>query len=202
MNVAALSPEEVVSRVRSLNGEGNRVLAKLLVHMGEMDARKLYEKHAYSSMFAFCRGLGMSEGSASRRIDSARAIRKFPCLLPRIESGELHLTALSIVSSILTPDNVDSVIAAVAGKTRREVEAFKVRYVPKPRVKDLIRKLPAPATTAQPEATNETLTTPPPVAVMQQTDLAVEPSQPEPPAAAPARIGPPMRPVVPLQEDA
>ena len=146
MNVTALSADEIVSNVRALNAEGNRVLAKLLVYLGEMDKRELYKDFACSSTFAYCRKLGMSEGSTSRRIDSARAVRKFPSLLPLIERGELHLTALSLVCSILTPENVDSVIASVAGKTKRQVEEIVVRYAPKPDVADLIRKLPsAPA---------------------------------------------------------
>lgn len=145
MNVADLSAEELVMRVRSLNAEGNRLLARLLVHLGEVDRRALYKQHACSSMFAFCRKLGMSEGSASRRIDSARAIRKFPQLVPLIERGELHLTALSIVFSILTAENIDTVIAAVAGKTRLEVEEIKVRYAPRATVKDSIRKMPEPS---------------------------------------------------------
>ena len=148
-SLAALSPEELVTRVRSLNAEGNRLLANLLIHLGEVDKRRLYREHACSSMFAFCRRLGMSEGSAARRIDAARAIRKFPSLLRRIESGQLHLTALSIVCSILTPENVESVVASVIGKSRLEVEELKVRYAPKADVKDLIRKMPE-SKTAEP----------------------------------------------------
>lgn len=147
-SLAALSPQELVTRVRSLNAEGNRLLANLLIHLGEVDKRRLYREHACSSMFAFCRRLGMSEGSAARRIDAARAIRKFPSLLPHIESGQLHLTALSIVCGILTPENVESVVASVIGKSRLEVEELKVRYAPKADVKDLIRKMPESKTSA------------------------------------------------------
>lgn len=149
-DVSSLSEHELVARVRSLNADGNRLVAKLLVHLGEMDARKLYKRHACSSMFAFCRRLGMSEGSTARRLDSARSIRRFPKLLPLVERGELHLTALSIVSGILTPANVDSVIASVRGKSRREVEEVRVRYAPRPDVKDSIRRQPQPAITPVP----------------------------------------------------
>ena len=159
-DVSSLSEHELVARVRSLNADGNRLVAKLLVHLGEMDARKLYKRHACSSMFAFCRRLGMSEGSTARRLDSARAIRRFPKLLPLVERGELHLTALSIVSGILTPDNVDSVIPSVRGKSRREVEEVRVRYAPRPDVKDMIRKQPQPALNPAVEAAAEPATVP------------------------------------------
>jgi len=182
--VSALSEQELVARVRSLNADGNRLLAVLLVHLGEMDARKLYKRHACSSMFAFCRRLGMSEGSTARRLDSARSIRRFPKLLPLVERGELHLTALSIVSGILTPANVDSVIAAVRGKSRREVEEIRVRYAPRPDVKDMIRKQPQPAfapaptlSHSEPAPTSITLTsaasTPPVTVPQSMPDMAL-----------------------------
>ena len=221
-NVSTLSAQDLVARVRSLNAEGNHVVANLLVHLGEMEARELYTKHACSSMFAFCRRLGMSEGSTGRRLASARAVRKFPKLLPLIERGELHLTALAIVSGILTPENVDSVIAAIVGRTQREVEEVRVRYAPRARVKDLIRKMPESAPPAPTEVRS-----PPPVAVMPVAESAavaaaevgptpVVPTAlglfsqdrapllpPAPPIAAPpVRIAKPAPPIVPLQEDA
>lgn len=185
-NVTSLSAEELVTRVRSLDAQGNRLLAELLVHLGEVDRRALYKEHACSSMFAFCRKLGMSEGSAARRIDAARAIRKFPGLLPRIAKGKLHLTALSIVCSILTPENVESVIAAVVGKSRIEVEELKVRYAPKPEVRDSIRKMPEPARRPEPRAIEAVA--PPQVAVNAASnvtlDLGAQTSLLAPPPAA------------------
>lgn len=171
-HVTSLSAEELVTRVRSLDAQGNRLLAELLVHLGEVDRRALYKAHACSSMFAFCRKLGMSEGSAARRIDAARAIRKFPGLLPRIAKGELHLTALSIVCSILTADNVESVIAGVVGKSRIEVEELKVRYAPKPDVRDSIRRMPEPV--RRPGSRPSEAAVPPPVAVNASSDSALD----------------------------
>ena len=51
MNVSAvsgLSAQDLVARVRSLNADGNRVLASLLLHLGEMEVRELYTKNACS----------------------------------------------------------------------------------------------------------------------------------------------------------
>lgn len=178
--VGNLSPRDLVARVRALNAEGNRVVAELLVHLGEMEERELYTKHACSSMFAFCRRLGMSEGSTGRRLSSARAVRKFPRLLPLIERGELHLTALAIVSGILTADNVDEVIAAVVGKTQREVEEVRVRYAPKARVNDLIRKMPSVGVAPMPVPTHASPESPPLMAVTTTPLAAVAVAAPEP----------------------
>src|SRR4051812_47626473 len=93
--LGALSDDALVASLRAICMEGNRVLARLLVHLGEIEERGLHLKAACSSMFDYCvRRLGMSEGEAFRRIAAARLTRRFPSLLPRIERGEIHLSAL------------------------------------------------------------------------------------------------------------
>ena len=53
--------------------------AELLAHIAEFDARKLYLPAAYGSMLTYCVGeLGLSEDSAKKRIQVARASREFP----------------------------------------------------------------------------------------------------------------------------
>jgi hypothetical protein len=88
----------------------------------------------------------MSEGAAFRRINAARLVRRFPCLLPRIESGEVCLSTLVLVRDHLTGQNVETLIEEVAGKTQREVEALLARRAPKPEVRDMIAPIPGPTT--------------------------------------------------------
>jgi 5-methylcytosine-specific restriction endonuclease McrA len=97
-------------------------------------------------MFDFCqRRLGMSEGAAFRRITAARLVKRFPSLLGRIERGELHLSALVLLRPHLTEKNVDELVAAVVGKTQRQIEELLVRLAPKPDVPSLIIELDAPS---------------------------------------------------------
>ncbi len=72
--------------------------ADLLVHLGEIDERKLYLDWAFSSMFAFCVGeLGFSEDAAYNRINLARAARRMPLILEALRSGQVHLAGLRLL---------------------------------------------------------------------------------------------------------
>lgn len=92
----------------------------------------------------------MSEGAAFRRINAARLVKRFPSLLARIEKGELHLSTLVLLRPHLTERNVDELAAAVAGKTRRQVEEILARLAPKPDVPSAIVELGAASNDAGP----------------------------------------------------
>src|SRR5688572_23458296 len=132
MNLACLSDEEVVSNLSSICAAGRRLTARLLVHLGEVEARRLDLKAACSSMFDFCtRRLGMSEGEAHRRLTAARLVRKFPSLLGSLERGEIHLSALSLLSKHMTAQNFASLVEAARGKTKLEVQEIVARLAPR-----------------------------------------------------------------------
>ena len=77
MIVESLGPSELRSATRELVRSSHVVEAELLVHLGEIDERKLYLDWSFSSMFAFCVGeLGFSEDVACNRINVARAARR------------------------------------------------------------------------------------------------------------------------------
>ena len=60
--VESLSSSDLRSATRELVRRSHCVEAELLVHLGEIDERKLYLDWSFSSMFAFCVGeLGFSE---------------------------------------------------------------------------------------------------------------------------------------------
>ncbi len=73
------------------------VEAELLVHLGEIDERKLYLDCAFPSMFTFCVGeLGFSEGAAYNRIMVARAARRMPVIAEALRTGQVHLAGLRL----------------------------------------------------------------------------------------------------------
>src|SRR5229473_1438543 len=91
-DVATLSSSDLLAITRALAQTACSVEAELLVHLGEIDDRKLYLDCAFSSMFAFCTSeLGFSEYAAYNRIMVARAARRLPALLDAIRSGQVHL---------------------------------------------------------------------------------------------------------------
>jgi hypothetical protein len=112
-------------------------------HLVEVEDRRLHLKAACSSLFEFClRRLHMSEGAAFRRINAARLVRRFPSLLGHIESGAVHLSTLVLLRDHFAESNVDEVVAATSGKTKREVEELLARRAPRRDVPSKIRKLP------------------------------------------------------------
>ncbi|HEY8142900.1 MAG TPA: hypothetical protein VIG06_09515, partial [Kofleriaceae bacterium] len=66
----------MVERLEELLREERRLTAAVLVHLGEVETRRLYLPAACSSMHVYCvRVLGMSEDQAFKRIRAARAVR-------------------------------------------------------------------------------------------------------------------------------
>jgi len=99
------------------------ITAMLLAHIAEVDHRRLYRPAGYPSMFAYCVGeLRFSEDAAYKRIQAARACRKFPELFKAHADGRLHLTALSLLAPHFTPENVNELIEAATHRTKSDLE--------------------------------------------------------------------------------
>src|SRR5713226_7701369 len=141
--VESLSASDLLSATRELVQQSRGVEAELLVHLGEIDERKLYLDRAFSSMFAFCVGeLGFSEDAACNRINVARAARRLPVILEAVRSGQVHLAGLRLLAPHLTSDNQCRVLKEAAGKSKREIEELVARLSPQPAVPSMVRKLP------------------------------------------------------------
>src|SRR3954470_16670233 len=103
MHLTDLTDSELVSRLSALCLEGHALTARMIVHLIEVEERRLDLRGACTSMFGFCqRKLGMSEGAAYRRINAARMVKRFPSLLARIETGELRVSMLVALRHHLT----------------------------------------------------------------------------------------------------
>ena len=128
MQHTSLSDEELVSRIASLCLEGRRLVARLIVHLIEVEDRALDKKSACSSMWAFCtERLKMSEGETSRRLNAAKLVRRFPSVLGRIERGEIHVSALRQLGPYLKEENVNAVLDEAKGKTRTQLDEMIAR---------------------------------------------------------------------------
>ncbi len=102
--------------------------AELLAHIAEVDARKLYLPAAYASMHAYCVGeLHLSEDAAYKRIQAARAARRFPVLFEALAEGRLHLAGVCLLAPYLMPENVDELVAAATHRRKFEIEAWLAR---------------------------------------------------------------------------
>src|SRR5258705_1764029 len=84
----------LLTRLSSLVARDRRTTARLLAHMAEVDARRLYAPAGYPSMFAYCvEKLHLSEDAAYKRIHVARIAREFPAFLPALADGRLHMAS-------------------------------------------------------------------------------------------------------------
>ena len=180
--VEALSSSDLLSATRELIQKSRGVEADLLIHLGEIDERKLYLDHAFPSMFAFCVGeYGFSEGAAYNRIMVARAARRLPAILEAVRSGQVHLAGLRVLAPHLTNENHRSVLAEATGKSKREIEELVARLSPRPPSPTIVRKLPdrPEAPLAAPEALSFAVARPTAPAESPPAPAVVPPFAPE-----------------------
>jgi hypothetical protein len=118
--VGRFSDQQLIARLRDLVRSDRALGARLLVHLGEVDARRLYREQAYSSMFDYCvKELHMSEGQAYMRIQAARLGRRFPLVVELFERGALHSSAIKVLGPHLTAENHMQVLERGATNARK-----------------------------------------------------------------------------------
>jgi uncharacterized membrane protein YgcG len=141
--VWSMSNEELLAAARDLVRRSQDVEARLLVHLGEIDERKLYLDCSSPSMFAYCVGeLGLSEDAAYNRILVARAGRRLPAILDAIRDGRVHLWGMRLLTPHLTEANHRLLIAQATGKSKREIEELVASLAPRAPVASMIRSIP------------------------------------------------------------
>lgn len=120
-----VSDEELVRCLEHLAAKEHLATVELLHCLGDLDQRKSYLKFGHSSLFALCtRKLKYSEPAAYRRICSARIIRKYPQAISFLENREVSLTTLTLVYSVLTPENANEIFKSIAGQSKEKVETI------------------------------------------------------------------------------
>jgi hypothetical protein len=134
---------ELLAGLSRLVQRSNELTAEVLAHLAELEERRLHLQLGFPSLFAYCvESLGLSEGSAGRRVAAARACRRFPEAFELVARGDLHLSALCGLAPHLNPHNATELFSACCRKTRRQVDELLAARLPKPDVRDQIRRLP------------------------------------------------------------
>ena len=130
----------------ALSDKENQTTVEILFHLAEVERRSLHLKAGYSSLFNYCTAseLKLSEPAAHRRISSARMVARYPDLVELLLSKELSLSTLSRVAGVIDDQNKNEVIAAVKGKSRREVEEFLACFRPSKRVREVVKPIVVP----------------------------------------------------------
>src|SRR5215212_7693201 len=86
--IGVMNDDDLLACTRELVRNSCEMEAELLLHLAEIDERKLYAQRAYPSMHVFCvKELGFSDGAAYNRLGVARAGRRWPAVLDAFRSG-------------------------------------------------------------------------------------------------------------------
>lgn len=175
------SDAELIAELERLRAEEREQTLRILERINEVNDRKAYLDAGYATLFDFCVvRLRYSEQAAARRINSARAILRFPALKSRLQTGELTLSAVSRLEPHLTTQNVEIVVARARGKAQREINDLAVELAFERRATEAAQLAPEPETTPEPSLFESPPSTEP------TTESAA-------PAAAPARSPTPPR---------
>jgi hypothetical protein len=121
--LAHLGDAALLRALASLVAQDRVTTAALLAHIAEVDARALYLPRGYASMHAYCvEALHLSDDSAYKRIQAARATRRFPALFDAVAAGRLHLSAVCLIAPHLTRDTYDGLVALATHRRKIEIE--------------------------------------------------------------------------------
>ncbi len=141
-----LSDSDLLDATQRLATAARTSTAALVGALAELDVRRLYLGLGYSSLFAYCtERLHLTVGEAFNRIETARAVRRFPALLLHLTAGSLSLTAVRLLAPHLTVTTYDSVVTSAAFLGTRAVERLVAHLRPQPPVPSVVRRLPTPA---------------------------------------------------------
>jgi len=121
---AALTDQELLSRLDALAGRERETIADLVAHLAELDGRpSAYAAKGCGTLFGYCtQVLRLSEDAACNRIEVARACRKFPMILDLLASGAMTMSSVRMTAKLPTPENHEAVLARASGMTRRQIE--------------------------------------------------------------------------------
>src|SRR5438128_2365054 len=175
---AALSDQDLLTRLSALAGKERETMAELLAHLATLDERpNVYAAQGYGSLYAYCtQALRFSEDAACNRIESARVCRRFPVVLDLLASGEMSLTSVRLIRRHLTPENHAAVLAQAKGRTREEIEILVATLAPQRDARSLVRKLPTAEVLTVPAVS---MTEPAPAAPAIVPRPSVKPTAPE-----------------------
>ncbi len=152
-DLRSTSDQVLLEGLSNLAARAAGLEADLLVHLGEVEARGLALQLGFRSLFSYCvEVLHFSESIAFHRITAARAARRFPQILERIRSGELHLSGLRLLLPHLTAESCCELLDLARHQSKREIEKRLANRTPKPDAKAVLRRLPERASVSKPLA--------------------------------------------------
>jgi len=89
-------------KLKSLIASERKITHEILLLIQTLDITKSFRELGYSSLFEYLtKEIGYSEGSAQRRISSARLMKQVPEIANDLKSGNLNLTQVALVQAAI-----------------------------------------------------------------------------------------------------
>jgi hypothetical protein len=129
-SLKGLSDRELTGRLRQLVSKEQSLTLSILPHLAEVERRGLHLEKAYNTLTEYCiHELGYGDSSSSRRVRAARVIKNIPEVYEMLRERKLTFSAVVQVYSVLTPDNKDSMLPRLVGRSRSEIDIILAEYV-------------------------------------------------------------------------
>ena len=127
----SLSDRALLAQIKRLRMREHLTTIEILLHLNEVERRRLHLKLGYSSLFDYCvRHLRYSSAGAGRRVAVARCIERHPEVLALLQDRKVNVTGISLVASVLHEGNKAEILQSIQRKTQREIEVIASRYRP------------------------------------------------------------------------
>ena len=134
-----ISDKALLCGIGKLSERERKTVLSILLHLIEIERRRLFLSRGYSSLFVFCTGqLGYCESTASRRIRAARCVRDFPAVYRLLASGRVALSNVVRISGVLNAENAEELLSEIEGRSAREVDLIVSRQRPKSAIRDRV----------------------------------------------------------------
>jgi len=141
----AMTDRDVESALDEAVRHEGRSSARVLRCLIEFERRRLHERKAHPSLFAYCTAeLGYCEQAAYKRIRTARAAAVYPIILTLMEERRIDLSRVVALSAHLTAENHQELLERAARMSMRELEFFIAGLAPGQVRRDSMRALPSP----------------------------------------------------------
>jgi 5-methylcytosine-specific restriction endonuclease McrA len=138
--IRTLSDSALLKRLNVLAEKERATTLEILLHLNEVDRRRLYLTQGYSSLFSYCtEHLKYSESAAGRRIRTARCMGRYPEVRRLLARNDVNVCTISIVAGILTKENKKTLLREIRGKTQRQVHVIASGYRPERTIRDRVR---------------------------------------------------------------
>ena len=137
-----MKDEILISKLKELIITERKITNQILLHLKEVESRKLHLEMGYASMFDFCtKELKYSSSAASRRISAMRILKALPEIKDRILDGSVNLSTLNQMQNFIRAEEKYSnekfevadkreLLQIIENKTQREVEKELIKLSP------------------------------------------------------------------------